>query len=242
MNILAIESSGKVASAAIWQDGKIFAEKMGAFRVTHSETLMPLTAEVIKETGIRKEDIDLIAVSGGPGSFTGLRIGSATAKGLGLALGKDIVHVPTLDAMAWNFAGAAETIVPVMDARRDQVYTGIYRSDREAEGSAQMRAELPGCAMAITELLEHLAEKHAGEKLIFLGDGVDAFRNVIEEKCANEYIFAEGDNAYQRAASVAALGAALAAEGKTVGADDEAPEYLRPSQAERVRAESQVSS
>ena len=237
MNILAIESSGKVASAAIWQDGAILSEKMGAFKVTHSETLMPLIAEVIKETGIGKENIDLIAVSGGPGSFTGLRIGSATAKGLGLALEKPLVHVPTLDAMAWNFKGTGATVVPIMDARRDQVYTGIYRFDLSKEGSQAMIIDTAGCAMAVTELLDLLKTEHSKEEIIFLGDGVDAFSDVIKEKCSCRFSFAKGDNAYQRAASVADLGALLANEGHTVNADDEAPEYLRPSQAERVRKE-----
>ena len=127
MKILGIESSGAIAGAAIWEDGKILAKKAGPFKVTHSETLMPIISEVFTECRMEAKDVDYIAVSGGPGSFTGLRIGSATAKGLGFALGKRLVHVPTLDAMAYNLLGEDAIVVPMMDARRGQTYAGIYR-------------------------------------------------------------------------------------------------------------------
>ena len=93
------------------------------FKMTHSQTLLPMIDEMVKLVGIDLNTIDAIAVSGGPGSFTGLRIGSATAKGLGLALNKPLIHVPTLDATAYNLFGASGLICPIMDARRSQVYT-----------------------------------------------------------------------------------------------------------------------
>ena len=126
VRILAIESSGPLASVAIVEDGEVLDMKVGDYEVTHSETLMPMVDEVVRDSGVSLENIDAIAVSAGPGSFTGLRIGSATAKGLGMALNKPLIHVPTLHAMAYNLLGNMGFIVPMLDARRDQVYTGIF--------------------------------------------------------------------------------------------------------------------
>lgn len=126
MRILGIESSSLVASTAIYEDGITMAEYTVDFKMTHSQTLLPMIDEMVKLVGIDLNTIDAIAVSGGPGSYTGLRIGSATAKGLGLALEKPLVHVPTMDAMAYNLYGTSALICPVMDARRGQVYTGLY--------------------------------------------------------------------------------------------------------------------
>lgn len=232
MKILAIESSGTVASAALLEDNNIILEKTGPFKVTHSETLMPMIDEAFKEAGMKPVDIDLIAVSGGPGSFTGLRIGSATAKGLGFALNKDLVHVPTLDGMAYNYEGTDSLVVPMMDARRGQVYTGIYGFDGDG-----LQILLPGCAMAAGELMEYINDHFTGRHIIFLGDGVDAYRETIEQKCSELFTLAEGADALQRASSVGKLGFIMAQKGLTVPADAEAPVYLRPSQAERVRAE-----
>ena len=133
MRILGIESSSLVASAAIYEDGITMAEYTVDFKMTHSQTLLPMIDEMVKLVGIDLNTIDAIAVSGGPGSFTGLRIGSATAKGLGLALNKPLIHVPTLDATAYNLFGASGLICPIMDARRNQVYTGIYRFEKKFE-------------------------------------------------------------------------------------------------------------
>ena len=117
MRILGIESSSLVASTAIYEDGITMAEYTVDFKMTHSQTLLPMIDEMVKLVGIDLNTIDAIAVSGGPGSFTGLRIGSATAKGLGLALNKPLIHVPTLDATAYNLFGTSGLICPIMDAR-----------------------------------------------------------------------------------------------------------------------------
>ena len=130
MRILAIESSSLVASVAIVEDGVTLAEYTANFKMTHSQTLLPMIDSMVSLFGIDLSTIDAIAVSGGPGSFTGLRIGSATAKGLGLALDKPLIHVPTLDGTAYNLYGAKGLICPIMDARRNQVYTGIYRFEQ----------------------------------------------------------------------------------------------------------------
>lgn len=120
MRILGIESSSMVASVAVVTDGVTTAEYTVNFKKTHSQTLLPMIDEVARMLELELSSVDAIAVSGGPGSFTGLRIGSATAKGLGLALDKPLIHVPTVDAMAYNLYGAAALICPIMDARRNR--------------------------------------------------------------------------------------------------------------------------
>ena len=226
--ILGIESSSLVASVAILDGDTITAEYTVNHKKTHSQTLLPMLDEIVRMTEQNLEDLDAIAVSGGPGSFTGLRIGSATAKGLGLALEKPLIHVPTLDAMAYNLYGCGERICPIMDARRGQVYTGIYRFEDNT-----FRTLKEDCAIALEELLEELAA--AQEPVVFLGDGVPVGREKIAARLGSLARFAPAQMNRQRAASVAALGAVMYAEGKTETAAAHAPEYLRMSQAERER-------
>ena len=133
MRILALDSSGLVATVAIVEDEQTLAEYTVNYKKTHSQTLLPMLDEIVKMTEYDLNTIDAIAVAGGPGSFTGLRIGSATAKGLGLALDKPLIHVPTVDGMAYNLFGCKGLICPMMDARRNQVYTGIYRFEKQFE-------------------------------------------------------------------------------------------------------------
>ena len=128
MRVLGIESSSLVASVALVTDDILTAEYTVDFKKTHSQTLLPMLDEIVKLLELDMDTIDAIAVAGGPGSFTGLRIGAATAKGLGLALKKPLVHVPTVDAMAYNMWGAEGLICPIMDAKRSQVYTGLYHT------------------------------------------------------------------------------------------------------------------
>ena len=126
MKILAIDSSGLVAGVAVAEGDTLLAEYTTNYKKTHSQTLLPMLDEVKRMIELDLSSIDAIAVAAGPGSFTGLRIGSATAKGLGLALDKPLIGVPTVDALAMNLYGAGGYICPIMDARRNQVYTGIY--------------------------------------------------------------------------------------------------------------------
>ena len=156
-------------------------------------------------------------------------IASATAKGLGLALNKPLIHVPTLDATAYNLFGASGLICPIMDARRNQVYTGIYRFEREFE------TVMDQDAMDMGELIGKL--NGMGERVIFLGDGVPVYEKQIAEKMTVPYDLAPAHVNRQRAASVAALGAVYFAEGKTETAMEHKPDYLRKSQAEREREE-----
>ena len=131
MRVLGIESSSLVASVALVTDDILTGEYTVNFKKTHSQTLLPMLDEMAKLLELDLNTLDAVAVAGGPGSFTGLRIGAATAKGLGLALKKPLIHVPTVDALAYNMWGASGLICPIMDARRCQVYTGLYHLENE---------------------------------------------------------------------------------------------------------------
>ena len=230
MKLLAIDSSGLVASVAIIEDNNLLGEYTINYKKTHSQTLLPMLDEVAKMIELDKASLDAIAVSAGPGSFTGLRIGSATAKGLGLALNKPLIHVPTVDALAYNLWGTDKLICPLMDARRQQVYTGLYEFVEN-----EFHILLEQCAIGIDEIIEKVNDM--GRPVIFLGDGIDVFAEEIKEQCKVPFSFAPAGMNKQRAASVALLGKELYEKGKTVSAAEHAPDYLRLSQAERERKE-----
>ena len=229
MRILALDSSGLVATVAILEEEQTIAEYTVNYKKTHSQTLLPMLDEIVSMTEFDLHTIDAIAVAGGPGSFTGLRIGSATAKGLGLALKKPLIHVPTVDGMAYQMFGSQGLICPMMDARRNQVYTGIYRFEKEFEIVEEQMA------VSVAELIEKL--NRYGERAIFLGDGVPAYRKMLEEGLTVPYCFAPAHVNRQRAAAIGALGMKYYAKGKTESAGEHQPDYLRLSQAERERAE-----
>lgn len=230
MKILALDSSGLVASVAVTKDDNLLAEYTVNYKKTHSQTLLPMLDEISRMIELDLESIDAIAVAAGPGSFTGLRIGSATAKGLGLALNKPLIGVPTVEALAYNLYDVPGLICPIMDARRRQVYTGLYSFEQH-----QMKTVKEQTAMGIEELTEELNQKN--QPVIFLGDGVAVYRDTIKEKLTVPFDFAPVHLNKQRAGAVAALGARYYAEGKTETAREHQPEYLRVSQAERERAE-----
>ncbi len=229
MRILALDSSGLVATVAILEDEQTIAEYTVNYKKTHSQTLLPMLDEIVKMTEFDLSTIDAIAVAGGPGSFTGLRIGSATAKGLGLALQKPLIHVSTVDGMAYSLFGNTGLICPIMDARRNQVYTGIYRFEHEFEVVEEQMA------ISVQELIDKL--NAYGEKVTFLGDGVPVYQSLFEEGLKVEYCFAPAHANRQRAAAVGVLGMKYYAEGKVESAREHQPDYLRLSQAERERAE-----
>lgn len=227
MRILGIESSSLVASVALVTDDVLTAEYTVNLKKTHSQTLLPMIDQMIGMLEIDLNTIDAIAVSAGPGSFTGLRIGSATGKGLGLALNKPLIHIPTMDAMAYGLYRAKDLICPMMDARREQVYTGLYHY------SARFEIVKQQWAADIHELIRELNQR--GEAVLFLGDGVPVCRHIIEEELTVSYEFSPAHVNRQKAASVAALGAVYYAEGKTEPASSHRPDYLKKSQAERER-------
>ena len=233
MKVLGIDSSGMVASIAVVEDMQMLGEYTINYKKTHSQTLLPMLDEVAKMIELDLADIDVIAVAAGPGSFTGLRIGSATAKGLGLALKKPLVSVPTLEGIAFNFCGSDKVICPMMDARRSQVYTGIY----EFDGNTLRKVE-DQMAVPVEEILEKL--NTIGKEVVLAGDGVPVYMEQIEKYLRVPYLVAPAHLNRQRAGAVAVLGMQYAKEGKTETAMEHQPDYLRLSQAERERAEKQA--
>lgn len=229
MKILALESSGLVASVAIVTEERMIGEYTTNFKKTHSQTLLPMMDALLKMTGIPVTEMDAIAVSGGPGSFTGLRIGAATAKGLGLALDKPIVSVPTVDVIAYNLFGTDAVICPLMDARRNQTYTGLYTFEGE-----KMVVLSEQKAVMIDEIIGEI--NTLGRRVIFLGDGVPVFRKAIEENVKMPYSFAPVHLNQQRAGALGALAVQYYQEGRYQTAAEHQPDYLRLSQAERELA------
>ncbi len=232
MKILAIEASGPTAGCALAEDGRLLGDCNLQYQRTHSQTLVPMLDELRKMTELDLNQIDAIAITAGPGSFTGLRIGAATAKGIGLALNRPILPVSTVDSLAFNLFGTEALVCPIMDARRQQVYTGIYE---ERDSHVCLR---PPCAVSLHELLEDLNTR--GRRVIFLGDGVPVCRDIVKEECRVPFSFAPGRLSLQRAGSTAVLAYELfcrRGEAALVSADDFRPEYLRRPQAERQMEE-----
>ena len=154
MKILGLDSSGLVAGVAVVEDENLLVEYTVNYKKTHSQTLLPMLDAAARMIELDLNTVDAIAIAGGPGSFTGLRIGSATAKGLGLALDKPIVHVPTVDALAYNLVGHSDLVCPLMDARRNQTYTGLYRFRQN-----EMETVRAQCAVGIDEIVDCINEQ-----------------------------------------------------------------------------------
>lgn len=242
MRVLAIDSSGLTATVAVVEDTQTIAEYTVNYKKTHSQTLLPMIAEMAKMIELDLDSIDAIAVAGGPGSFTGLRIGSATAKGLGLALDKPLIHVPTVDALAYNVYGCGDIICPIMDARRSQAYTGLYTFSRKAgekEGTNRVEPVFQVMKMQMAIPVEDLIRRlnNYARPVVFLGDGVPVYQEALAEGLKVPYSFAPSYMNRQRAAVVGALGIKYFKAGRFETAAEHKPEYLRVSQAERERAE-----
>ena len=241
MKIIAIDSSGLVASVAIVEDEEVIAEYNVQYKKTHSQTLLPMLDELKKMVDLDLQSVDAIAIAKGPGSFTGLRIGSATVKGLGLALEIPIIEIPTLDGLACNLYGTDKVVCPIMDARRNQVYTGLYSyiekrqsEEQEQRFSYTLVPILPQCAVSIQEITQKCNEQQ--KEIIFLGDGVPVFAEQLKDLMKVPYSFAPAHMNRQRAASLAFLAFEKLRKGEVVSAAEHAPEYLRLSQAEREKA------
>lgn len=226
MRILALDSSGMVASVAIVEEDQMIAEYTVNYKKTHSQTLLPMLDEIIKMTQIDLSTIDAIAISSGPGSFTGLRIGSTTAKGLGFALKKPLISIPTVDALAYNLYGNHQYICPIMDARRNQVYTGLYEF---IDGKLNVVKEQR--AIGIEQLVEELNELN--REVIFIGDGIPPYANILNNTLTVPFSFAPAHLCRQRAGAVGMLGIEYWKVGQIQSAEEHKPEYLRLSQAER---------
>ena len=229
MRVLAIDSSGLVAGAAIVEDDKVLAEYTLNDKKTHSQTLLALIDSMCQMLALDLHTLDAVAVAKGPGSFTGLRIGVSTAKGIAMALDIPVIGVPTVDALAYQIYDSDSLICPMMDARRNQVYTGLYHVR-----AGKLEVVLPQAALDANEIIDVINNRK--ERVIFTGDGVPVYQDLIEMNIKTEFAFAAPFAARQRAAALGILGISYAKEGRTVPAEDFRPEYLRASQAERERA------
>lgn len=245
MKILAIDTSGLVGSVALLDGGTLTAQFSIQYKTTHSEILMPMLRDIADKIHLDMKSVDAIAVAAGPGSFTGLRIGSATAKGLALAIDCPIIPVPTVDGLAYNLYGNEKIICPMMDARRSQVYTGIYTfvpaatEEKNFEQAFVMRVIHQQFATSVEDIAGRLNE--IGKPVILLGDGIPVYHDKLESLLTVPFTVAPAHLGRQSAASVAALSEVLARDGKMVPSDDFAPDYLRLSQAEREAMEKETS-
>ncbi len=230
MNLLAIDASGVAGSVAYIKNGKLAGEYYFCDKLTHSQTIMPMLEHMKSLIQIDLDEVEAVAVTAGPGSFTGLRIGVTAAKTLALALEVPIVGVPTLDVIAGGICFTDDLICPIMDARRNQVYTAVYRYEKQ---NLVRLTEY----MAV-DINEHLQTLKAYEnKVIFMGDGVGVYKEAIEEALGEKALFAPNFCNLQHASVLGIMAEKLYAEGKGEDPSTFVPMYLRKSQAEREKEE-----
>ncbi len=218
MKILAIDTSSKFLSIALADGEKIISNLHRDLEQQHCAKLIPLIDELLKKSKVKLKDINFLAISKGPGSFTGLRIGAATIKGLALATKKRIVGVPSLDILAYNAKGSRKLIIPLVDAKRGNVYASIYASDGE-----RLRRHMKYSVLPVGELLREIK----GDA-IFLGDGIIPYQKTIEDNFKFRAEFAEEKNWYPRATYAAKLALGLIKKKRFEGPDKFTPLYLYP--------------
>jgi tRNA threonylcarbamoyladenosine biosynthesis protein TsaB len=223
LKVLGIETTTWVGSLAVVDDKTVVGEYTLNVIGTHSSRLLPALDHLLMSTGLDLSRIDALAVSLGPGSFTGLRIGASTAKGLALAGNKPVVGIPTLDALAQSFRGVEAIICPMLDARKQEVYTALYRSNR----SDSLEKLTPDLAVSPKRFLENI-----DEEVLFLGDGSVLYRPLIERIMGRKASFAPTHLHHPRAAIIALLGWEKAMRGEFLDASTFTPIYVRPSDAE----------
>lgn len=229
MIILSVDSSSKVATVALMKDQKLLGEITLNDKKEHSVILMSIIEDLLKNNSLTIDDIDGYVVSKGPGSFTGLRIGMATIKGLSFGSNKPYVSISSLDALAHSVSNFDGLICPIMDALRNSVYTALYKNNSSSSYSNKLEKLLDYTALDIDELIEVIKKKN--EKVIFIGDGVDKFKDYLIKNCPNCYFPPNHINLI-RASSLGELGSELLKNGIS---DDpnSTPFYLKKPQAER---------
>jgi len=226
MLILAIDTSSKSASIALLRDSDILSEIVVNLDVNHSLILLPAVDHLLRLSRIEPEEIDLFACTIGPGSFTGLRVGASTVKGLALATGKPIAGVSTLEALAFNITGPETTVCPMLDAKKDQVYTALYRTGRDY-ALEKIVSERVTYVRGFLQFID--------EKVIFVGDGAVKYAGLISEMLPGKSYFASVCHQHVRAAVVGLLGRKKYSEGDVLDSVNFAPTYLRVSEAEMKR-------
>ena len=231
MKILALESSATAASAVVCEDEALIAQSFQRTGLTHSATLMPMVESMLKNADLTIDEIDLIAVAAGPGSFTGLRIGVSAAKGLAWAGDKPCANVSTLEAMAWQLCGVNAVVCAVMDARRQQVYNALF--DIDENRPVRLTQDR---AISLEELINEL--KNTKKEKILVGDGAHLCYNACQEYGISAML-APPHLLYQSAWGVARCALEQARNGDLTDAAGLIPNYHRLSQAERERLKKQ---
>ena len=229
MKIIALESSAVTAGVAVAEDEKLLAQSFQNSGLTHSATLMPMAVHLLENTGLTLEEMDVVAVAAGPGSFTGVRIGVAAAKGLAWPGDKPCAPCSTLESMAWQCAHVEGEICAAMDARRNQVYCARFR----AEGGNLTRLT-PDRALGLDRLSEEI--RASGKPQTLVGDGAHLVRRALEER-GLPCLLMPPHLLYQTAWGVARCALRMARAGELVSAAAMVPSYHRLSQAERERLE-----
>ena len=227
MKILAFETSAKAASVALLENGKLLGENYQNTGLTHSQTLMVMAEDMLKSCGLTAKDVDAVAVAAGPGSFTGVRIGVAAAKGFAWGGELPCYGVSTLEAMARNLGVWEGYVVPAMDARRSQVYTAIFHADK-----GELTRLEEDMAISLADLKEKI--KNFNQPIFLVGDGAVLCYNTLLEEVPGLVLPPE-HRMHQRAAGVALAAQAMADSGDPGNAAELTPNYLRLSQAERER-------
>ena len=222
MKILALETSSKVASVAILDDNKLLGEYYINHKRNHSQKLMPIIKNILDDLEITIDEIDYYAASVGPGSFTGLRIGITTLKGMAFATNKKVVAVDTLDALAENIGYTSEIICVLMDARNDQVYTALYDNGKKV---------VEDNAITVQELADKL--KFLENRVIFVGDGAIVHEEYLKSVLHKNCVIAKQKDILPKASSVAQVALKKIKNGEILGFEEILPNYLRKSQAER---------
>ena len=227
MKILAFETSAKAASVALLEKGKLLGESYQNTGLTHSQTLMVMAEDLLKTCNLSVKDVDAVAVAAGPGSFTGVRIGVAAAKGFAWGGELPCYGVSTLEAMARSLGVWDGFVVPAMDARRNQVYTAIFRAEK-----GNLNRVEDDMAISLAELGEKI--KNFDKPVFLVGDGANLCYNTLLEEVPGLVLPPE-HRMHQRAAGVALAAQAMADSGDPGNAAELTPNYLRLSQAERER-------
>ncbi len=224
MKILSIDTSTVSASVAVMSEEKLHGLYYTNYKLKHSEKLLPLVDGMLGEIGMKLSDMDAFAVTVGPGSFTGLRIGAATIKAYAYALQRPVIPVSTLEALSYSQPHFDGIICPILDAQRNQVYTALFEN---GEGNVIRLTE--DMSIALRELTDILLNEYAGRKVIFLGDGVYKFKDELKDILKEKAVFADSVTMMPNAAYVAM--AALKSE-KRESAYSLGLNYIRKAQAE----------
>lgn len=235
MKLLAVETSTLTGAVALLEGDAVVAESRLNIAVTHSERLLGTVDQLLAGAGWRLGDVEALAVAIGPGSFTGLRIGVSTMKGLAFATGKPLVGIPTLDALAWTLPFAANPVCPILDARKGEVYAGLYRTD-----AGRLDRLWDARALTPADLAAQLRQE--GRPVIFVGEGIGPFRELLGAALDAAARFAPPAHRLPSAATVGDLAREALARGETADPSAIVPLYVRRSEAELGRGCQRVAS